>query len=527
MRSLFFSGLLLLGVVLVASAAAAEDGPARFVIAVGYNAGPPDPRPTLSYADDDAARFFQQQLPSADKAWLLTTFDNDSARSFPDLAVVARPPTRLELARVLGELAWQVRDRAASGRATELVFYFAGHGSVSPGGEGFLVLPDGPFTRTELQQQVVQGSPTDVNHIILDACASYFMVTPRGEADEPSADAESGGVALTPEALDVMRAGDGFEPASWARTGVLVSTSGSAAVHETPALGSGVFSYLLRSALAGAGDANGDGRIEYAEAAGFIAAGSSGLLDERTRLKVHARHPQQRPNAPLNDLTTGSVEHFLELPGDGAARVRLLDANGVPYAEVNREAGRPTLIALVGHPFYVVQVAEKEALLVPRAPGAYALSALQFSPKGKARAADVLSSSLFATPYGHAYLSGFVAHAALLSPAAGAAPFVVAHAAGGAPPVPWPLRPAAVGSFVVAGALGAAATGMAVGNLLAFAELERSVEETGALDADKSLEAEAWRAGASLAGAAAIIAALGGGALWLLAGVDEEEAPWN
>jgi hypothetical protein len=79
--------------------ATTTEPPARYVIAMGYNAGHPDPRPTLQHAEDDAARFNLLQLPAAEKAWLLATFDTESARAYPELSHLARPPTQRSGAR--------------------------------------------------------------------------------------------------------------------------------------------------------------------------------------------------------------------------------------------------------------------------------------------------------------------------------------------------------------------------------------------------------------------------------------------
>lgn len=513
-------GTALLAVALAAGSATAE--PARFVIAVGFNGGGADPRPALSYADDDAARMFRTMLPAAEKAWLLTTFDKESTRAFPHLSGVARAPTQLELARTMGEVQWQVREARRAGRDTELVFFFAGHGDVSPAGEGFLVLADGPFTRTDLQEHVVRASPADVNHVVLDACASYFMVRARGETDDAVAPA----VPLSPETLDVLRGARAVDAAAWARTGVLVSTSDSAAVHETPALGSGIFSFLLRSALTGGGDANGDGRVEYTEAAAFLSAATADVPDARARLAVHAQAPRQRPHAALTDLTSG-YEHFLALPAAGAERVRVLDSRGQPYAEVHHEPGDERLLALVGEPFFVVQVGDREAVLVPRSPGKYALSALPFAAAAKERGFGTgLPARFLDARYGRSYLAGFAASADMVAPAP-SEPMDVAWAEAGAPPAPLPLRPAAIGAFVGTGVLAAASLGLAVANLVAFGALDQDARQTGQIDPGLALQVEAFRAGSVAAGAGALVVGLAGAGLWLWADAHDEEEPWR
>src|SRR4051794_22906918 len=102
--------------------------PARFVVVVGYNGGAPDTHAPLRYGDDDAARLFQMLSPSSERAFLLATFDAESAKAYPELTSVAREPTREQLAQVLGEISWLARAQKKDGRATELVFAFSGHG---------------------------------------------------------------------------------------------------------------------------------------------------------------------------------------------------------------------------------------------------------------------------------------------------------------------------------------------------------------------------------------------------------------
>lgn len=497
---------LALGVAAPAGAAGTEP-PARFAVVLGYNGGAPDPRAPLAFADDDAARFFLQVLPGVERAFLLTTFDKQSARLFGELTETAQPPTRRELSRVLGEVSWLVREARERGRETELVFYFAGHGDVSDGGEGFVVLADGPFTRTELQRQVVEASPADTNHVLLDACASYFMVA-RGD--------ESGQVPLSPDLLDVLsgeRREQGTDASAWSRTGTLVSTSSAAEVHESAELGGGVFSYLLRSALAGAADADADGRVEYAEAAGFISSASGSLKDPRARLSVHAEAPAQRPHTPLADLSASGADRFLVVDGQAPVHLRILDAAGVPYAELHKDQGPRALIALVGNPFYVVQRGEEEAVLVPRAAGAYALSSLRFQPAARPRGSGAGPfEALFQEPFGAAYLRGFLSSSGLVPPRTrGTLP--IAWATGGEPPFRFPFLETGAAAFVGAGVLAGGAALCAGMSLAGFATLEERFGKTGEIDPGVAFEVEAWRAGANAAAVGAVVLGLTGAAL--------------
>ena len=499
--------------------AAPTDGVVRYVVAVGYNGRGEGGRRSLRFSDDDAARFYLQLLPSAKRGWLLASFDEESARAFVDLTDIARPPSQAELARVLGELTWSMREDRRRGLETELVFYFAGHGDVDAGGEGYLVLADGPFTRTDLETQVVGGSLADTNHVVVDACASYFMVA-RG-------DEKSGKKPLSPDLLDVLSSPSPKTQEAYLRTGVLVSTSDAAEVHESAELGGGVFSYLLRSALAGGADVDADGDVEYAEAASFIASASAAIEDPRARLKAYAKAPVQRPHVALVDFKSTDVQHFLAVEGGVSRRVQLLDARGVPYAEVHAGKHPGVRLALVGNPFFIVRVGSKEAVLVPRRAGAYSLSSLDFQDALEARGhVDGTFAGLFRAAFDRSFVEGYVAHSALLPPRADGS-YLVAYAPGAEAPFELPLGALGMGSLVGAGVLATATVGAAVGNAVAYAELEKGYRDSRYLDPDLSLAVEGWRT-AALASVAGTVAFGVTGALLITLEVlkePQEDAP--
>jgi hypothetical protein len=445
--------------------------------------------------------------PGATRTWLLTTFDRSSARIFPDLADIARPPTKAALAGVLGEAFWQLRQDQARGRNTELVFAFAGHGDVDDGGRGFVVMADGPFTRDDLVQQVLQASPADVNHVVVDACSSYFFVNSRG-GTEPQA------VKLTPAMLDVLQGdGNGMGAALRAKTGVFVSTSSAAEVHESAALSSGVFSYLFRSALTGAADVDGNGHVEYAETAAYLALASSTLADPRARLQVHAAPPLQRPHSSLLDLQTSGATTFLAVDERGPTHVKILDPRGVPYADIHSDGARPVYVALQGQPFFLVQRRDEEAVLVARTAGAMSLSSLDFGPAPNAARSTTSDpyQGLLQKPLTQAFVDGYLSSAELPLPSGGTL-FEPVWSAGGAPPTRLPVG--AIGVGVASGAvlLGVGAVGAVVMNQVEFAALERSFSATGQLDARQSLVVDQWRnAATGLTLGALALGLLGGG----------------
>jgi hypothetical protein len=403
----------------------------------------------------------------------------------------------------LGEAYWAMRDEPDG---AELVFAFAGHGGVSPGGEGYVLLADGPFTRSELTKQVVVASPVRMNHVIVDACAAYYLVSRGGDAVVP--------VANLAHALERAPGDDD----AWARTGVLVATSDAADVHESSALGGGVFSYVLRSALAGGADANHDGKIEYGEVAAFIAAANTSVDDPRARLQIHARAPAQAPHAALLDLARGNGR-FLVLDQKGGARVRVVDAHGLPFIEVHSDVNAADVhvtLALANDPFYVVERGQEEAVLVPRGVGAYAMSSLRFTPATQTRSVDPQRTQLFATPYGPAFVHGFLAHEDLVGPADDVTTWRAPWADVGAPSTPPPWGTLAWVSLGTSGALAVATGASLAGNSLSLVSLDQHFHQTGTLDPTLSLQADTWLTSAAVFGALALGTAVAAGGFALL-----------
>jgi len=505
---------MLAGFGLLATLAVATGAPAplsRYVVVVGYN-GPADgARPQLTWADDDAVRLHQQLAPGAKRTWLLTAFDDDSARLWSREGIVARPPTRTELAHVLGEAYWAMRDDSG---AAELVFAVVGHGDVDKDGEGHVVLADGVFSRTDLERQVIEASPARVNHVVVDACASYHMVA-RGDGAEPlPVDLQT---ALSPRLQSAA--------VGWERTGVLVATSSAAATHESASVGGGIFSFVLRSALTGAGDVNQDGRVEYGEVAAFVAAANAAVTDPRARLDITARAPRHDPHVAVMDLARNDVGHYLFLDARSPRRVRLVDARGLPYAEINREPGASALIALTGSPYFVVETADQQAVVVPRERGAYALSSLQFTkaPTSRTSRGDPATDAFFAVAFGRSFVDGFLADSKVAGPAPGPR-FDVAFASIGAPPVQWPLAELSTGSLIAASVFAVGAAGAAVGNVLALSDVEAGFRRTGTLDPAASLRADSFLTAFGVMGAGAVITGVAGAA-FAVASLREEDEP--
>jgi hypothetical protein len=182
--------------------ARAEAGEEAFALVVAHNQSlDPTLRP-LRYADDDGARFYEWVSSFARRTVLLAVLDEETQRTFPELGPRARPPTRAELVAVMHSLAEEMKQRRAAGRRTVFCFYFAGHGDVGTDRQGYINLVDGRFSRSDLYREIIARSPADLNHLIIDACNSYFLVNARGVQARQGTPEEAIRSFLSQESLD-------------------------------------------------------------------------------------------------------------------------------------------------------------------------------------------------------------------------------------------------------------------------------------------------------------------------------------
>jgi hypothetical protein len=215
-------------------------------------------------------------------AWLATVSRN---QGIDDLRrprrEVALPPGELhELVPALdGEVDTLARDLGqarARGVRTLLYVAYAGHGQVRDGIES-LTLEDGPLTGGELLRDVVGRVGADRSHLLIDACNAYLLAFARGPGGEPR---ELHGFV---ELAAASQSG---------RVGYLLASTASGESHEWAGFQAGVFSHEVRSGLYGAADADGDGRVSYAEIAAFVTRANQVIANDRYRPQVVARAPE-------------------------------------------------------------------------------------------------------------------------------------------------------------------------------------------------------------------------------------------
>jgi hypothetical protein len=396
------AGLTLVALTAVQASAQAETRRYAVVVASGQDLS--GKSAALEYADDDGARYYELFSQLADQVELYAVLDSASQRLHPGAARVARPPRRAELVRGLERVFASIQSDVDRGKKVSFTFVLVGHGQIGAGGEGYVSLLDHPFTRTDLFRTVLARSPATTNHVVVDACNSYFLVHRRGGASDAG-----------PSRKDAIRRYLAAEDlARYPNTGVFLSTSSEKESHEWSAFSAGVFSHQLRSALSGAADVNGDSKVEYSEVEAFIAAANLRVDDPRARIEVFARPPAIDRSRPMVELVRSRFRHFVRFPAGPALPVYLEDARGVRYADLHLSGERAVVVGLVPSRRYFVRSRDgrREARLDLARPGRIDFDRGRMKPSALAARGSVAESfreDLYAEPYGPSFYRGFVA----------------------------------------------------------------------------------------------------------------------
>ena len=361
-------------------------------------------RPDLHYADDDGIKYAElfSEAFGLEHVTLLTGLDPESSRMYPAWQGRAHAPTRDNLDRALQVLV----DRVEAHPGAQIFLVFAGHGDVEHG-QGFVELEDSRLTAEALNSEVLSRLTHAHVNLILDSCNSYFMINPR----KPGMQRWQAPAPVNKNLLD-----------AYPNLGVVISTSAEAATYEWSELQSGIFSYELRSALRGAADANGDGKISYAEIEAFITVANQALANDLYRPKVFAQGPDHEQRKTLLGAFKGPVR-TLSIAAAGAQRLTIRDHNGVRLLDANKEDGTALHLSIpADEPD--MQVEQVEAPLprtdrprvllrtLPLAPrhGAVALALDTLpgvAPNVLARGEAPVFSNLFATPFGRSAFGAF------------------------------------------------------------------------------------------------------------------------
>lgn len=291
--------------------AAAVDAPAppqvqRLAIVAGANHGAKG-RVALRYAVADAERFAQ----------VVTGMGGVRAAD----CLVLREPTRQDFLSALEALRARASGLKSHGARVDVMVYYSGHADET----GLMLGPDA-LSYAELRD-AVRAIDADVGITILDACASGAITRLKGGQPHPA--------FLTDVSSDVR--GYAF----------LTASSGDEAAQESDRLRGSFFTHALLTALRGAADASGDGKVSLGEAYQFA---FSETLAQTTPTEAGAQHPSYdikmagTGDVVLTDLRETSSSVIFGADYDG--RFFVLDSKRQLVAELYKPHGRPIELAL-------------------------------------------------------------------------------------------------------------------------------------------------------------------------------------
>ena len=402
MRTALIAALLLVCLPAITRAEGVSPRTRQYTVIVSNNASNDPKLAPLRFADDDGARFYELLAPQSEEAHLLATLDAQTQTRHPGLASKTRAPTEEELLRTLERVNAKMAEDREAGVDPVLLFVFTGHGKRGAAGEGTISLLGRDFTRRDLYTKVLAKSRARWIHLIVDACDSYFFVNSRGAL--PRAESYAGAVKsfLDERTLE-----------QFPHVGVILSTASEKESHEWEGIQGGVFSHQVRSALSGAADVNGDGRVEYSELRAFVAAASARVRDPRGRPEVFARAPAQDLSMPLADLTRPGGLGFVTVPALASGRFWVEDERGVRLYDFHKEPSRPLVVAVPTDRELFLRQPHREAPLRAAAGGVIDGEALKFRELGVASRGGALDQTfredLFSIAYGPSFYAGFVA----------------------------------------------------------------------------------------------------------------------
>jgi hypothetical protein len=359
---------------------------ARFAIVIGNNQAESADTPNLRYADDDAVANYQLLIEAGVESCLLARLDADTLRLHPAL-VTAGPPRAADFERVLAALFERMRSRVARGETVELLLFYSGHGDVEQG-EGFVLLEDRRLTRTMLYALLAR-SPATLNHVVIDACKSYFLAFDRGPGGQ--------------RAPYVHSFGRDSVPATLSNTGFILSTSSGRDSHEWERYQGGILSHELRSGLRGAADADHDGRITYAELGAFLSTANQAIPNAQYRPDFMVRPPKQDLEKELLTWRSDSKANALRIEATAiVGHVYVETGRGERLLDAHPSSGQDLLLHLPAErPLFVRRYDESAEQIVVGTPASPISALTPIKPEIAMRGAlRVAFSQLFASTFG-------------------------------------------------------------------------------------------------------------------------------
>jgi len=379
-----------------------------FALIVGYNGAPAGTTDRtiqpLHYADDDALAFYQLQRETGAEAIVLTIPDSDTRQRYPQAAEIARSPTKSEVFQAIDALNARMDLAAREGDTPTLVVFYSGHGArtqTDGNNEAALTLLDGSLSQTALHEQVLKKVHAAIVHLVIDACHAEALVRSR--------DVNAQTVEIAP--ADIASHLSETTAARYPNVGLVIASRTNAPAHEWDLYQSGVFSHEVISALRGAADVNGDGRVEYSELGAFLTAANREVVDPRARVRSLVQPPAVRARAALIRIGPGAQAGWLVGIPASAGQFYVEDARGNRIVDGRAEIGFTMSVAVPAGETLFVRKDGKDAELFVRAGDRKSFDQLTFQARPvRSRGAmeSALQAGLFVMPYGPSYYSGYV-----------------------------------------------------------------------------------------------------------------------
>ncbi|MCP4679017.1 MAG: hypothetical protein GY854_26705 [Deltaproteobacteria bacterium] len=353
---------------------------------------------SLRFADDDGAKYFELFRSAGAEVALMAVLDPDAQKRFPIAAQSATPPKRADVLFNINRFFRKIEVDKISGITTHFVFIYSGHGSMGPNQEAYINFSDSKFGRSELYKHILAKSPASFNHLIIDACNSYYFVNKRGA----KAEREGNYKALVHNFMQTE------ELTSYPNTGVILAASSESETHEWGRWESGIFSHELRSALLGSADVNGDKKVTYSEAAACVEAANSAIDVPKARLNVFYREPPADNSVSLMDLTELRSNVAVDIAPDNAGRYHVEDSRGVRVADFHTSAEQSISIFLVGNEPFFLRTNRTEATIPIGVRNATPDSLKFGAPSAESRGSVEMSfrRHLYEVPYGIGFYKG-------------------------------------------------------------------------------------------------------------------------
>jgi hypothetical protein len=294
-------------------------------VVVGSNVGGPGQEP-LRFAESDA-----EQVAS-----VLRELGHYEARR----TRVLLHPDAGEVLHALDEMGAEIRAEAANGEPAQVVFYYSGHARASAINLGTDELP------LSILRERLRSLPAFLTIVVLDACQSGAFARVKGA--EPAADFSYNSVAkLTQKGLAVM-----------------ASSTSQELSQESDELRASYFTHHLVTALRGAADSDGDGRVSLDEAYRYAYRRT---LASTAATQVGGQHVTFETDLAGQDEVPvtypAEAKAQLELPAALDGRVLVQHrASGAVAAEVQKAPGRLLRLALVAGEYDAI-VGQKQGIV--------------------------------------------------------------------------------------------------------------------------------------------------------------------